>query len=63
MDKVLRKASEDALYTVTRLVAEFPGLIDGETDIDASDVVDALMDHLRSYAALKQVLNNLPTED
>ena len=37
---------KDALYILARLVEDYPGLIDLESDIDCADLVNSLIDQL-----------------
>ena len=49
------KRAIDALWLWKRLVEDFPGLLDGETDIDCPDLVSEIthqlgeLDSLRAY--------------
>jgi hypothetical protein len=61
MTKMARKflkdaASGDALAILELLVIEFPGLLDGETEVNGADLVDSLSNALDGATALKTVL-------
>jgi hypothetical protein len=42
----LAKAKDDAYYILMRLWEDFPGLRDGETDINGGDMVEAVADQM-----------------
>lgn len=56
MPKGMKEVKGDALTLVTELVAEFPGLLDGETEVNGADLVDAVSRLLDGATALKMVL-------
>jgi hypothetical protein len=50
------KPAIDALWLLRRLVEDFPGLLDGETDTDCSGVVEEITYQLGELDALRAYL-------
>jgi hypothetical protein len=52
-NKKTEAAAQDALWLIARLAQDFPGIVDTETEVSGSDLVDWLTYQMQELESLK----------